>query len=49
MLETTAVLLVLLWLLGYVSSYTLDGFIHLLIVMAMIIVAIRIIRGQNAL
>ncbi len=47
MLMTIAVLLVLLWLLGMVSSYTLSGFIHLLLVIAVIMVLIRVIQGRN--
>jgi hypothetical protein len=49
MLETIAIILVILWLLGMVSSYTLGGFIHILLVIAVIIVIIRIIRGRNPL
>jgi Family of unknown function (DUF5670) len=49
MLETIAVVLVILWLLGMVSSYTLGGFIHILLVIAVIVVIIRIIRGRNPL
>jgi len=49
MLETIAIILVILWLLGMVSSYTLGGFIHVLLVIAVIIVIIRIIRGRNPL
>jgi hypothetical protein len=49
MLETIAIILVVLWLLGMVSSYTLGGFIHILLVIAVIIVIIRIIRGRNPL
>jgi Family of unknown function (DUF5670) len=47
MLNTILVLLVVLWLLGMVSSYTLGGFIHLLLVMAIAVVLIRIIQGRN--
>ena len=47
MLVTIAVLLVVLWLLGLVTSYTLGGFIHLLLVIAIIAVLIRVIRGEN--
>jgi hypothetical protein len=47
MLETIAVVLVILWLLGMVSSYTLGGFIHILLVIAVIVVIVRIIRGRN--
>jgi hypothetical protein len=44
MLETIAVILVILWLLGFVSSYTMGGFIHILLVIAIIVVLLRIIR-----
>lgn len=47
MLETIAVILVVLWLLGMVSSYTIGGFIHILLVLAIVMVLIRLIRGQN--
>jgi len=47
MLVTIAVLLVVLWLLGMVSAYTLSGFIHLLLVIAIICVLIRVIQGRN--
>ena len=47
MLYTIAVLLVLLWLLGVVSSHTLSGFIHLLLVLAVIVVLLRIISGRK--
>lgn len=47
MLWTIAVLLLILWLLGMVSSYTLGGFIHILLVLAVIVVLIRIIQGRN--
>jgi hypothetical protein len=40
-------LLVLLWLLGLVSSYTLGGFIHILLVLAVIVVLIRVIQGRR--
>lgn len=49
MLYTIAVILLILWLLGLVTSVTLGGFIHLLLVIAIILVLIRIIRGQNPL
>lgn len=49
MLWTITVLLVLLWLLGMVSSYTLGGFIHLLLVLAVISVLIRLIQGRPVL
>ncbi len=47
MLETIAVILIVLWLLGFVSSYTMGGFIHLLLVLAVIAVLIRLIRGRK--
>lgn len=47
MLETIAILLVVMWALGLVSSYTLGGYIHLLLVIAVIVVALRIIQGRS--
>ena len=47
MLETIAVVLVILWLLGMVSSYTLGGVIHLLLVLAIIVIVIRVIQGRR--
>ena len=47
MLTTIAVILLILWLLGFVTSYTLGGFIHVLLVIAIIMILIRLIRGQN--
>jgi Family of unknown function (DUF5670) len=47
MLWTIAVLLLILWLLGMVSSYTLGGFIHILLVLAIITILIRVIQGRN--
>jgi len=47
MLWTIAVLLLILWLLGMVSSYTLGGFIHILLVLAVIAVWIRLIQGRS--
>lgn len=49
MLETIAILLVLLWLLGLVSSYTLGGFIHLLLLIAFVAIIVRLLRGRNPL
>lgn len=46
MLYTLAVLLLILWLLGLVTSYTLGGFIHILLVVAIVMVLVRLIRGQ---
>lgn len=47
MLWTIAVILLVLWALGLVSSYTIGGFIHLLLVAAVIIVLVRIIQGRR--
>lgn len=47
MLVTIATLLLILWVLGLVTSYTLGGFIHILLVIAIIMFLIRIIQGRN--
>ncbi len=47
MLWTIAVVLLILWLLGMVTSYTLGGFIHILLVLAVVAVLIRLIQGRN--
>ena len=47
MLWTIAVILVVLWLLGLVSSYTMGGFIHILLVVAVIVVLLNIIQGRR--
>lgn len=47
MLWTIAVILIVLWALGLVSSYTLGGFIHILLVLAIVVVLIRIIEGRR--
>ena len=49
MLETLIVVLLLLWLLGLVSSYTLGGFIHVLLVIAIVVVILRVVRGRRPL
>jgi hypothetical protein len=49
MVYTIAVVLILLWLLGMVSSYTINGFIHILLVIAVIVVLVRIISGRKPL
>jgi len=46
MLYTIAVILVILWLLGLVSSYTIGGFIHILLVVAIIVLLVRVISGR---
>jgi hypothetical protein len=47
MLETIAVILVLLWLLGLVSSYTMGGLIHILLVVAVVVILVRVIQGRR--
>ena len=47
MLETIAVVLLILWALGLVSSYTMGGFIHILLVVALVIIVIRVIQGRR--
>jgi hypothetical protein len=47
MLLTIAAILVILWLLGVVTSYTIGGFVHILLVIAIVLVLIRIIQGRN--
>ena len=49
MLITIAVLLLILWFLGIITSYTLGGFIHILLILAVIAILARIIRGENPL
>lgn len=49
MLYTLAVVLVVLWLLGLVSSYTMGGFIHILLVIAIVVVLLNVISGRRAL
>jgi len=49
MLETIAVLLIVLWLLGLVSSYTMGGFIHILLVIAVVMIVLRVIQGRKVL
>lgn len=47
MLTTIAVILLILWLLGFVTSYTVGGFIHILLVIAIVMILVRLIRGEN--
>lgn len=49
MLYTIAVVLIILWLLGLVSAYTLGGFIHILLVLAVVAILINVINGRRAL
>jgi len=48
MLWTIAILLLVMWLLGMITSYTLSGFIHILLVVAVIVVLVRLIQGRRA-
>ena len=47
MLETIAIILIIIWLLGLVSSYTMGGLIHILLVIAIVVILLRVIRGQR--
>jgi hypothetical protein len=49
MLYTIAVILLILWLLGLVTSYTVGGFIHVLLVIAVVVILLRVISGRKAL
>jgi hypothetical protein len=49
MVWTIAVILTILWLLGLVSSHTMGGFIHILLVVAVIVVLVRVIQGRKVL
>ena len=49
MLYTIAVVLVILWLLGLVTSYTMGGLVHVLLVIAIVVVLLRVISGRSAL
>ena len=49
MLYTIAVILIVLWLLGLVTSYTMNGFIHVLLVIAIVVVLLRVISGRKPL
>lgn len=49
MLYTVAIILLVLWLLGLVSSYTLGGFIHILLVVAIVVVVLNLLRGRKVL
>jgi hypothetical protein len=48
MLYTIAVVMILLWLLGMVSQYTMNGFVHVLLVVALIMILLRVISGRKA-
>ena len=47
MLETIVVILLILWALGLVSSYTMGGFIHVLLVIAVVVILLRVIQGRS--
>jgi len=47
MLQTIAVILIILWLLGLVTSYTMGGFIHILLVIAVVVILLRVIQGRR--
>jgi hypothetical protein len=49
MLETIVIILIVLWLLGLVSSYTMGGLIHILLVIAIVMILLRVIQGRNPL
>jgi hypothetical protein len=48
MLYTLAIILLILWLLGLVSSYTIGGFLHILLVIAIVLVLVRLVSGRSA-
>ena len=48
MLETIAIILVVLWILGLITSYTMGGFIHALLVIAVVVILVRVIQGRSA-
>jgi len=49
MLQTVAVILIVLWLLGFVTSYTMGGFIHILLVIAIVMILVRVVQGRRVL
>jgi hypothetical protein len=49
MLYTIAIVLIILWLLGLVTSYTMGGFIHILLIIAIVVVLLRVISGRSPL
>lgn len=49
MLETLIVILVVLWLLGMVSSYTMGGFVHVLLVIAVVVLLVRLLQGRRVI
>jgi len=49
MLESIAIILIVLWILGLVSAYTLGGFIHILLVVAIVMILVRVTQGRRVL
>lgn len=49
MLQTIAILLIILWLVGVVTSYTMGGFIHILLIIAIVVILLKIIQGKKVL
>ena len=49
MLESIALILIILWIFGLVSAYTMGGFIHILLVVAIVIILLRVIQGRRVL
>ena len=49
MLETIAVILIVLWVLGLVSSYTMGGLVHVLLVIAVVVILVRVLQGRRPL
>ena len=47
MFETIAIILVVLWILGLVTSYTMGGFIHALLIIAVVVILVRVIQGRS--
>lgn len=47
MLQTLAIVLIILWVLGLVSSYTMGGLIHILLVIAIVVILLRVIQGRR--
>ena len=47
MLETIAIILIILWLLGFLTSFTMGGFIHILLVIALVVILVRLIQGKR--
>jgi hypothetical protein len=49
LLQTIAIVLIILWLLGFVTSYTMGGFIHILLVIAVVMILVRLVQGRRVL